>query len=85
MRAWIDQTPILHRFCATRRLDQCDAGIVVFLQDISVRDANGTRVFEGLLDYQGCTAWQLIGELYRKEKSATIAGVKTLLQRLGGR
>ncbi|OLP92427.1 LINE-1 retrotransposable element ORF2 protein [Symbiodinium microadriaticum] len=85
MRTWIDQAPILRRFCSTRRLDQCETGIVVFLQDISVRDANGTRVFEGLLDYQGCTAWQLIGMQYRKENLQRSPVVQTLMQRLGGR
>ena len=47
--------------------DKTKIPVPVFVQDLSIRDPNGTQVFQGLLDFQGNTAWQLIGVQYRRE------------------
>ena len=66
--------PVLHRFCSTRKLDQYETGVAVFVQDLSIRDPNSTQVFQGLLDFQGNTAWQLIRVQYRRESAAEAFG-----------
>ena len=85
MLQMVDQGPVLNRFCSTRRLDQYEAGVAVFLQDLSLRDPNGTKVYEGLMDYQGCTAWQLIGMQYRRETLQRTPVVQTLKKLLDER
>ncbi|CAE7377208.1 unnamed protein product [Symbiodinium sp. CCMP2592] len=82
MLRMVDEGPVLHRFCSTRKLDQYETGVAVFVQDLSIRDPNGTQVFQGLLDYQGNTAWQLIGAQYRKENLQRAPAVQELLRKL---
>ncbi|CAE7411472.1 unnamed protein product [Symbiodinium sp. CCMP2592] len=82
MLRMVDEGPVLHRFCSTRKLDQYETGVAVFVQDLSIRDPNGTQVYQGLLDYQGNTAWQLIGAQYRKENLQRAPAVQELLRRL---
>ena len=84
MLRMVDEGPVLHRFCSTRKLDQYETGVAVFVQDLSVRDPNGTQVFQGLLDYQGNTAWQLIGVQYRRENLQRAPVVQEILTRLDG-
>ena len=47
-----------------------------------IRDPNGTQVFQGLLDFQGNTAWQLIGVQYRRENLQRAPVVQEILKRL---
>ena len=57
----------LRRFCATRKLETCQSGVVLFLQDISIRDADGQAIWTALMEIQGCSALQLIGVNYKRE------------------
>ena len=82
MLRMVDEGPVLHRFCSTRKLDQYETGVAVFVQDLSIRDPNGTQVFQGLLDFQGNTAWQLIGVQYRRENLQRAPVVQEILKRL---
>lgn len=84
MLRMVDEGPVLHRFCSTRKLDQYATGVAVFVQDLSIRDPNGTQVFQGLLDFQGNTAWQLIGVQYRRENLQRAPVVQEILKRLDG-
>ncbi|CAE7787399.1 unnamed protein product [Symbiodinium sp. CCMP2592] len=84
MMVKVDTNPIVHRFCSLRKLDYYESGVAVFMQDLSIRDQDGTMVWQGLLDYQGCTAWQLIGVQYRRENLQRSPLIKELLQLLDG-
>ena len=84
MLRMVDEGPVLHRFCSTRKLDQYETGVAVFVQDLSIRGPNGTQVFQGLLDFQGNTAWQLIGVQHRRENLQRAPVVQEILTRLDG-
>ncbi|CAE7272100.1 unnamed protein product [Symbiodinium natans] len=63
----ITQHHVLHRFHSTRRLSQDLQGIAVLLMDVSVRETQGTRLFQQLLNLQNNAVWQLIGLQYKRE------------------